>query len=591
MMNVNDAIISLRDVSYYHVDKDAPALQDINMQIKRGSLSMIIGPSGSGKTTLCDILAGVIPHLYGGRLSGEVIIDGLNSVEHEVQDIALKVGKVFQDPEVMFSMLEVEDEIAFGPENLARDRSTIAESVERTLEYVGLTELRHNLVWELSGGQVQKLGIGCILAMQTPVIILDEPTANLDPVATNNVHSLAMRLKEEGNTVILVTKESDEFLAQADYVFVLNEGKLVLSGEPQEILDKHGDFLAEELGIWLPEVCELGLGMRKRGLLTPVHIPFTVEDAIAILEDVSIEVATPSHSANEINRTNPDKPNADSSVLVSARDLCFSYPGGQQALKGISFEVRRGDLLAIVGRNGAGKSTLSKLLVGLLKPSSGTLTLFGKDATQWRVAELARKIALVFQNPEHQFLTDTVFDEIAYSYLSKSTAEVDPDELEQSVKRVLSLLELEDVAQDHPFSLSAGKKRRLGVAAMLVGSPEILVVDEPTYGQDKAMTSSLMDLILELRKRGITIVMITHSMRLVQEYADRAIVMNEGIITFDGLPSELFRHPEIMERASLKATTLQILVSALRDMRVPIPKEVRSVDDFLAAIHVREDVC
>ncbi len=581
----NDIIISLRGVSYYHPGKHAPAVQDINLEIRRGTLSIIIGPSGSGKTTLCDILAGVIPHLYGGGLTGEIIIDGLNSVDHEVHDIALKVGKVFQDPEVMFSMLEVEDEIAFGPENLAVPTEKIPEIVERVLDYVQLNEVRHNLVWELSGGQVQRLGLGCILAMQTPIIVLDEPTANLDPIATRNVHSLALKLKEEGVTVILVTKESDEFLAQADSVFVLNKGKLEFSGRPQEIIDEHGAYLAEELGVWLPEVCELGMGMRSRGLLSTIPTPLTVEDALIILKDASFEFSTNSHHTPQNDHTDPDRQDSERSVLISARDLTFSYPGNRPALRGISFKVRRGDLLAVVGRNGAGKSTLARLLVGLLKPQAGILELFGQDATQWRIPDLARKIALVFQNPEHQFLTDTVFDEIAYSYLSKSGGDVDPGELKESVNRVLAMLELEDVAGDHPFSLSAGNKRRLGVAAMLVGSPEVLVVDEPTYGQDKAMTRSLMDLILGLREMGITIVMITHSMRLVEEYADRVIVMNEGLITFDGKPGDLFSYPDIIDQASLSVTSLQVLLNELRQGGKLVPP-VRSVDELLNIIRV-----
>jgi energy-coupling factor transport system ATP-binding protein len=583
-MNGHNVIISLRDMSYCHVGKDTPALQHISLEIKRGTLNMIIGPSGSGKTTLCDILAGVIPHLYGGKLTGEVILDGLNTIQHEVHEIALKVGKVFQDPEVMFSMLEVEDEIAFGPENIGLNRDVITERVESTLEYVELTELRHNLVWELSGGQVQKLGLASILAMRTPIIILDEPTANLDPVATRNVHSLALRLKEEGVTVILVTKETDEFLSQADYVFVLNEGRLILSGRPQEIVDQHGDYLAEQLGIWLPEVCELGLGLRKKGLALHTHIPLTVEAALALLEDARAEFTSGDYKQENNHPIASDISDVERSVLISAQDLCYSYPGGRTALTGISFQVRRGDLLAIVGRNGAGKSTLSKLLVGLLKPGGGRLEMFGQDAFKWNITELSQKIALVFQNPEHQFLTDTVFDEIAYSYISKSGTEVDTDELRQSVQRVLAMLDLADVAQDHPFALSAGKKRRLGVAAMLVGSPEVLVVDEPTYGQDKAMTSSLMDLILQLRKRGITIVMITHNMRLVEEYADRVIVMNQGLTTFDGHPRDLFHRPEIMEQASLKVTTLQTLVNELGNRGKLITTQIRSIDDFLDAL-------
>jgi energy-coupling factor transport system ATP-binding protein len=476
----------------------------------------------------------------------------------------------------------VEDEIAFGPENMGKDIRAISEVVERSLEYANLKAFRHNLVWELSGGQAQRLGIGCILAMQTPIIILDEPTANLDPIATRYIHALAMKLKTEGITIILVTKESDEFLEQADEIFVLNEGRLFCSGKPRAVINRYGDDLADKLGIWLPEVCEIGLGLRKLERLDDQNIPLTVDEAIEAIDKARIEFAMdarqqdPAHISALLDIEKP--------VLISATDVEFAYPGERQAVKGITFEVRRGEMLAIVGRNGAGKSTLSKLLVGLLKPRAGKLILFEKKATLWNVADLSRKIALVFQNPEHQFLTDTVFAEIAYSFLSKSGGNIPPDELKESVERVLQMLDLQDVADDHPFSLSAGCKRRLGVAAMLVGSPEVLVVDEPTYGQDKAMTGGLMKLISQLRQTGITIIMITHSMRLVQEYAERVIVMNEGLIMFDGNPGELFGHADILEQASLAVTSLQTLVEKLRARGKIVPAGVKSVSDFLKKV-------
>jgi energy-coupling factor transport system ATP-binding protein len=396
------------------------------------------------------------------------------------------------------------------------------------------------------------------------------------------VNDLMLSLQEQGTTVILVTKELDEFLAQADQVLVLNAGAVVFAGPPQEIIDEQCDYLADELGVWLPEVCELGLGLRKKGLLNGKHIPLTVDHTLSLLEDIQVTFEPSLNGRqSDLDPTGQDVLEVERSALISAQNLRYAY-GKREALKGISFEVRRGELLAIVGRNGAGKSTLSKLLVGLLRPMSGKLELFGKDASRWKVEDLAKRLALVFQNPEHQFLTDTVFDEIAYSFLAKGVEE--EEELKQSVNRILTMLDLEDVANDHPFALSAGKKRRLGVAAMLVGSPEVLVVDEPTYGQDRAMTKSLMDLILQLRKMGITIIMITHSMRLVEEYVDRAIVMNEGLITFDGKVAELFRCPEILEDASLTVTTLQELLVELSHRNRRVGSNVRTIDAFLDAI-------
>ncbi len=322
--------------------------------------------------------------------------------------------------------------------------------------------------------------------------------------------------------------------------------------------------------------------MRKKKLIPKnTNIPLTIDEAMEVLEKFRIQFAP---SPDKLLGMDKSFIKQENNLIISAKDVTYAYPGNRQAVKGISFDVHRDDFLAIVGRNGAGKSTLSKMLVGLLKPQSGNLTLFGKNATNWNVADLPAKIALVFQNPEHQFLTDTVFEEIAYSFRSKSQGAIEPDELQKSVERVLEMLDLKDVAADHPFSLSAGRKRRLGVAAMLVGSPEILIVDEPTYGQDKKMTGSLMDLMLQLRKMGITIIMITHNMRLVQEYAERTIVMNEGRITFDGFPGDLFGNPQLLDEASLTVTSLQTLTEKLRQNGKAVPGNVKNCTDFLEAV-------
>ncbi|HZW03886.1 MAG TPA: ABC transporter ATP-binding protein [Anaerolineaceae bacterium] len=581
-MSENEFIFSLKNVSYTHDGKDTPALKNITLNIRRGTLVMIVGPSGSGKSTLCDILAGVNPHINGGYLEGEVFIDGIETRQAKEGETCLKVGKIFQDAEVMFSAMEVEDEIAFGPENRAVPTAGIAETVDHCLEFADLTQLRHNLVWELSGGQAQRLGIAAILAMQTPVIIMDEPTANLDPKATRFVHDMALRLRDEGHTIILVTKESDEMLEQADEIIVLDDGRVLCVGRPQAVINEMGDFISEKLGIWLPEVTEIGLGLRQQKLWTVPDIPLNIDTALAgMLGRIEFRPGPAPAEAAAADRGGPDR-----SSIVTARDICYYYPGNRIAVKGISFDICRGDFLAIVGRNGAGKSTLSKMLVGLQKPQQGSLEMFGKNAKAWNVADLSRKIALVFQNPEHQFLTDSVFDEIAYTLKSKTNGAVAPAELQAAVDRVLKMLELEDVAQDHPFSLSAGKKRRLGVAAMLVGSPEVLVVDEPTYGQDKKMTNSLIHLMLQLRDMGITIIMITHNMRLVQEYAERVIVMSEGLITFDGYPGKLFGSRELLEQANLSVTSLQVLVEQLRERSVPVPGSVKSVNGFLNALKV-----
>jgi energy-coupling factor transport system ATP-binding protein len=264
-------------------------------------------------------------------------------------------------------------------------------------------------------------------------------------------------------------------------------------------------------------------------------------------------------------------------VLISARNLVYTYPGGFSALSDVSLDIRAGEMLAIVGRNGAGKSTLAKLLVGLLKPQKGDLTLFGKPAKAWKVAQLANRVALVLQNPEHQFLTDSVRDEIAYSLLAQGISE--PHQVTRAVEETLKMLDLDHVDQIHPFALSAGLKRRLGVATMLVGHPQVLLVDEPTYGQDKHMTMTLMALMEQFREKGIALVMITHDMRLVQEYAERVVVMSSGKILYDGAFLGLFDHGDLLLQANLRPTLLHELVSHLGFYSNA--SEMRGLRDFL----------
>jgi energy-coupling factor transport system ATP-binding protein len=563
-------LIQLDGVTYKHYGKTTPTLVDVNLTVQRGSFTLLVGPSGSGKSTLCMLLNGIIPHILGGKLEGKVTVDGQDVSESKVQNLAHSVGMLFQDPEWMFATLQVEDEVAFGPENLRQPPDKIAEQVTQSLEYVGLNGLRKNLVWALSGGQIQKLGLASVLAMQPALIVLDEPTANLDPATTHSVHELILRLRDEGKSIILVTKDLDEFMAQADDLILLDKGRVIAQGNPREVIEQHGASMLD-LGVWLPEPTEIGLRLKQRGLLTG-RVPITVREAA--------EAFAPFHFKDAAAQ--PEVP-VRGEVLIRAENVRFGYNKKSRALRGVSFDIRQGEIAAIVGQNGAGKSTLSKLLVGLLKPSSGDLTLFGRKARQWSVQDLANDIALVFQNPEHQFLTDTVREELEYSLLAQGID--DPDEVHKRVSAMLKRLEITDSAEGHPFALSAGAKRRLGVATMLVGGrARLLIVDEPTYGQDKRLTESLMELINTLRREGITVLMITHDMRLVDAHVDRAIVMADGEKIFDGTPAQLFQSPEVVQQASLRTTALRRLVDELRADGKSVPDGLNTVNNFVEAM-------
>ncbi|MBF9016620.1 MULTISPECIES: ABC transporter ATP-binding protein [unclassified Oceanispirochaeta] len=561
-----------QDVSYRYIEEDDPVLKNLNFSLQKGSFNILVGPGGSGKSTLCDLFNGRTPHLMGGKLDGKVLIEGKSTVDSEMKDLACKVGYVFQDPESMFATLSVEDEIAFGPENLLFEKERIQKSVDELLDITGIEEYRHNLVWNLSGGQIQKLGLASVLAMEPRIIILDEPTANLDPTATRQVHELILKLKNEGITILLVTRELDDFVSEADQILVLHDGNLIAQGEPYSLLLERGQEI-ESLGVWLPETVEIGLGLIKAGHSIP-RIPITIDEILEELFRLKLVKEGTELSAPE--RTYLSE---NGEILIQGEDIKYSYGNDLYALKGISLEIRKGEMLAIVGRNGAGKSTLAKLLIGLNKCREGKLVLFGKKSVKWKVPDLANHISLVFQNPEHQFLTDTVADEIDYSLQSQGI--FDSEKLKEERDKILNLLELHKVQEAHPFSLSAGNKRRLGVATMLVGDPKVLIVDEPTYGQDREMTQTLMNIMCDIQKRGVSVVMISHDMRLVEEYADRVAVFSEGLKHFDGIPTELFKTPEILDKANLQQTLLNQILRKLEDRGVIVNGHIPGTSAFL----------
>jgi len=581
----SDVLINVQHVTYTHWNKTEPTLHDVSLQIRPGTLNILVGPSGSGKSTLCDLFNGVIPHLLGGKMNGDVWVDGVNIREAKVNDLAQTIGRVFQDPENMFATLYVEDEIAFGPENLRFEATDIKEIVEELLEQTDLVDHRHNLVWNLSGGQVQKLGLATVLAMRPKMIVLDEPTSNLDPAATQSVHELVLELRREGITILLVSRELDEILTDADQLLVLEDGRLLASGPPRTVLREHGEYLVDSLGVWLPETCEIGISLLRTGLLGTNKIPITVDETISVLNKVDLLSIGPQDELTESrNHVTTASITPDEEVLISGGDLHYTYPGGTEALRGIDLDIKASEWLMIVGRNGAGKSTLAKMLVGLIKPQLGILAMFGRDARRWKVEELANHIALVFQNPEHQFLTDKVSDEISYSLLAQGIT--DPHEVKHRTEEILEQLGLQDVTDVHPFALSAGLKRRLGVAVMLVGDPKVLVVDEPTYGQDREMTHTLMALMRNNQARGVAVLMITHDMRLVGEYGERVVVMSNGIILFDGASSDLFNHQKILQQANLRRTILHDLLGKMRKQGTPVPDNIRHTSDVLRLLNL-----
>jgi len=559
-----DTIIDVKNLSFWYMDSSRPALNNVNLKINAGETTLILGPSGCGKSTLALCLNGIIPHRIQGRMEGEVIVDGMNTKERPLHELTQKVGIVFQDPETQFCTLYVEDEVAFGPENLCFPREEIDKRVSESLKKVHLLKYRKTRLDRLSGGEKQRVALASMLAMNPKIMIFDEPTSNLDPASTVEVFSMIREMSEDPEkTIILIEHKVDEIIDIVDKMIVMNsEGKVVDIGPPRKIIGKILERV-EELGIWLPQISKLAamISHRFEGVRRG-KIPLTIEEGIEFLETLDVIHKLRGKKRREERRI------LDGEEAISVKDLSFTYPDGTTALKGISLKVAKGDFLALVGGNGSGKTTLALCMIGAFRIPKGKVFLNGRDITSMTRYEIAKEVGYVFQYPEHQFVENKVYDEVAFSLRVRRVGE---EEVQERVMNILRMFSLERYIEANPFSLSQGEKRRLSVATMLVVEPDILILDEPTFGQDERNSRYIMQLLRKLNDRGKTIIMITHDMKLVAKYAKSVAVMLDGKIIYEGTVDELFENPQIMERAKLLRPPLIQLSIKIRDKYPDFP--------------------
>lgn len=502
-------MIHIRNLTVRYPRSAAPALRDLSFEVASGQLVLLLGPSGSGKSTLARTLAGLIPHSVYASVEGEVVVDGVHPLMAGPAASALRVGLLFQDPEAGFATLTVEDEIAFGLENLRLPRSRMPARIRTALAATGQTALVRRPLNSLSAGEAQGVALAALLAMEPAVLVLDEPTAHLDPASTREFFTRLARLKR-ARTILLIEHKLDACLRLADRLVLLDtDGSLLASGEPKHVFAQN----------------------RKRILATGTWLPR------------SLEPAAPRRTRRAAPRPGRAAP------AVSVRRLTFAYPGGPPVLRRLDLDIPAGAFVALVGPNASGKSTLARLLIGLLpKPDGSTIQLFGTDLEALKVREMARQVGFVFQNPEHQFLRETVREELVYSLEIRRTA---VDQRPREVERLLERFDLRGLEDRNPFTLSQGEKRRLSVAEMLAAGQRLLILDEPTFGQDRKSTYSLMDSLADRNREGVTIIVITHDMRFVQRYADTAAVLLGGKIAFQGPPRSLFRKARLARKARL----------------------------------------
>ena len=552
-------MIKIRDLTFYYGDASRPALQDVNLDIEDGEFVLVTGPSGCGKTSLCRCLNGLIPHFYGGEIAGGLEVQGLDVMRHTTREMATRVGMVFQDPENQLVSMDVQREVAFGLENLAFPRDVMAKRVEESLDTLGISGLRHRQVHELSGGEKQKVVISSVLALHPDVLVLDEPTSELDPKGAEEVLSIVRRLNDElGITVILVEHRLDRVVHLVDRMIVMDEGKIIADGNPRAVLS-NGDITS--IGAGVPPIVRIVQRLRDNGVNVD-NIPLTVKEGRAMLKDIFMGAKGSTLSQAE---------SADNGRPVIEIDkLWHAYPEGITALKNVSLRICEGEFVAVMGRNASGKTTLVKHINGLLKPTKGKVIVSGIDTRRATIAQLSRKVGFIFQNPNDHIFADTVEEEIAF--ILKNLG-FDSGEIAARIDEMLEMFALKEFRKQYPRSLSGGERQRVAMASVLVARPRVLILDEPTRGMDYRLKSELMRFLNGYREKGNTVVLVTHDVETVAEHADRVVLLSEGGVVVDG------NKRDVLSRALFFSPQINRLVQAFE--KYGVPNNILTVDEAL----------
>lgn len=534
-----DKYISFNQFTFQYDAQAEATLKDISFDIAKGEKVLILGPSGSGKSTLAQCLNGIIPNIHKGQAQGQVRIDGQDIFKQSIYDKSQLVSTVLQDPDGQFIGLTVAEDLAFALENDCADQSEMKDKVALWAERLDLTSLLNHRPQDLSGGQKQRVSLAGVLIDESPILLFDEPLANLDPKSGQETIDLIDKIhKEVGATTIIIEHRLEDVLYRpVDRILLVNEGELLFNGSPDELLSSK---LLLENGIreplYVTVLRQLGFDTRRAQNLSQL-------DAL----DLS-DLALP-------DRILKDKRDSLSDSILKVEGLSVSYGDNPAIIEDLSFSLKKGERLAIVGKNGAGKSTLAKALCGFV-PSQGKLTYKGQDISQDSIAGRSERIGFVLQNPNQMISQTMIFDEVALGLRLRGIEET---EVEERVHEVLKTCGLYSFRNWPISALSFGQKKRVTIASILVLKPEIIILDEPTAGQDYKNYTDIMNFLDSLQKQGHTIVMITHDMQLMLEYSDRCLVVVEGKIIADDNPVTILNQKDLLESANLKQTSLYTL--------------------------------
>lgn len=538
-----EPIIEFKDYSFKYRSQVEPTLLDINLSIYPGEKVLIVGPSGSGKSTLAHCINGLVPFSFTGESTGSLKIEGQEPKELGLFGLSKLVGTVLQDTDGQFIGLTVAEDVAFSMENDCIAQDEMFERVDRVAKTVDITDLLDHAPNALSGGQKQRVSMAGVIVDDVDILLFDEPLANLDPATGKRAIDLIDRIHKKKNTTILIIEHrlEDALYRDVDRIIVVGEGRIVADVKPDALLS--GSVLKEQ-GIREPLYIT---ALKYAGCqINEADLPQHIESMnLAPYED---------NVRNWFGKVKLNKKAPDGEPMLTIRDLSFAYTQGQPVLSHIEFSISRGEMVALVGKNGAGKSTLASLICGFMQPDEGAIYLNGEDLSGYSIKERGEKIGLVMQSPNQMISKPMIYDEVALGLRVRGVAE---DEIKERVFETLKICGLYPYRNWPVSALSFGQKKRVTIASILVMNPEVLILDEPTAGQDFRHYTEIMEFLRRIHEKlGITIIMITHDMHLMLEYTDRAIVIADGKMLADDTPAHILTNEEISDRAYLKKTSL-----------------------------------
>ncbi len=555
-------MIEFKDFSFQYKSQKKPTLHHINLEIKEGEKVLIVGPSGSGKSTLGHCINGLIPFAYPGKKEGKLFIEENDSEKLDIFSSSKLVGTVMQDADSQFVGLNVGEDIAFSLENNAVNTDKMHEIVKKVANLVGMGEFLEQSPLELSGGQKQDVCMAGVMVDEAPILLFDEPLANLDPATGKLVIELIDEInKTQKKTIIIIEHRLEDVLHRpVDRIVLVNNGEILADCKPEELF---ATTLLEDNGIRLP----LYVQAMKYADVDLSKVKNLADDTDYDLQDQKDKLV---HWYNT-NKTDVKK--IETAPLLTIKDLCFSYDGVKPILDHVSLDVHQGEMISVVGKNGAGKSTLCKCICAFEKADAGTLTFENTDMNDLSVKERADRIGFVLQNPNQMICNTMIFDEVAMGLRNRGISE---DKIKEKVENTLKICGLYPFRNWPISALSYGQKKRVTIASILALEPKMIILDEPTAGQDYRRYSEIMEFLKSLNEMGIAIVMITHDMHLMLEYTTRSVVLTGGKKIADATPSEVLGNEALIERANLKKTSLSTLAS-----KAGIEDRIAFIDTFI----------